>query len=361
MFDPTNQEVLVTFHYGFSANIGGGEYNRFKTFESFDNLITVTSADLSNIQTTIGNASQSKGTTIEVSDNGCCQNTTEMNITLNNQQIELRAADGHRPTVVISNNPPANPPTQLKIINNSKDGDKAELILNGLLLNGQISVNGNMRRVCLRHCTLVSQGATYSLPYNPGIIVNSPGVYIEIDSCILVGGIQVSDGSRVKITNSIMDAGENGSAYASPDANAMYGGPLHIENSTVIGKVDTTEMNASNTIFFAPVNTKKRQEGCVRFSYIPHGSLVPRRYHCYPENENDAARLRPIFLSLRFGDAAYCRLSMQCHEDILRGADDEGEIGVFHDLYQPQREAHLRARLEEYLRFGLEAGVFYIT
>ena len=37
------------------------------------------------------------------------------------------------------------------------------------------------------------------------------------------------------------------------------------------------------------------------------------------------------------------------------------QTGPFHDLFQPQRESNIRARLSEYLRFGLEAGVFYET
>ena len=36
-------------------------------------------------------------------------------------------------------------------------------------------------------------------------------------------------------------------------------------------------------------------------------------------------------------------------------------MGAYHLLFQPQREANLRIRLEEYLRFGLEAGVFFET
>ena len=43
------------------------------------------------------------------------------------------------------------------------------------------------------------------------------------------------------------------------------------------------------------------------------------------------------------------------------GADDEGEMGVMHALFQPQRETNLRIRLEEYLRFGLRAGLIYET
>ena len=45
----------------------------------------------------------------------------------------------------------------------------------------------------------------------------------------------------------------------------------------------------------------------------------------------------------------------------LDGADDDGEIGAFHFLQQPQRLANLEGRLDEYLRFGLEAGVFLVT
>jgi hypothetical protein len=34
-------------------------------------------------------------------------------------------------------------------------------------------------------------------------------------------------------------------------------------------------------------------------------------------------------------------------------------MGAFHHLYQPQRETNVRVRLDEYVRVGLEAGVFH--
>ena len=34
-------------------------------------------------------------------------------------------------------------------------------------------------------------------------------------------------------------------------------------------------------------------------------------------------------------------------------------MGAFHFLFAPQRESDLRTRLDEYLRVGLEAGIFY--
>jgi hypothetical protein len=68
-----------------------------------------------------------------------------------------------------------------------------------------------------------------------------------------------------------------------------------------------------------------------------------------------------VFTSLQYGDPGYCQLSQLCSVFIRQGADDEAEIGAFHNLYQPQREQNLRTRLNEYLRFGLEAGIFYAS
>jgi hypothetical protein len=58
---------------------------------------------------------------------------------------------------------------------------------------------------------------------------------------------------------------------------------------------------------------------------------------------------------------AYCQLATACAEEIRRGADDESEMGVFHDLYQLQRADNLRARLEEYTPASMNAGIVYAS
>ena len=174
-------------------------------------------------------------------------------------------------------------------------------------------------------------------------------------------------------------------------------GELSIEESTVIGKVHTKLLRlVSNSILHArladvdtwdaPVRSSRKQEGCLRFSYVPEGSRAPRRYRCQPDlavrEVIDAAlatdpdlgaadqaelaagvtmRMRPVFTDLRFGRPAYAQLGSSCPPEIRTGADDESEMGAFHVLFQPQRETDLRIRLEEYLRFGLEAGVFHAS
>ena len=176
---------------------------------------------------------------------------------------------------------------------------------------------------------------------------------------------------------------------------------LRLEECTVIGKVHARIAElVSNSIFVAgsagggglpaPVLIERRQTGCVRFSYMPDGARTPRRYRCQPDlevaarveaaarqaqsknqtlddDERDAIRndvlawLQPAFTSLRYGEPGYGQLRSRSPAQIRQGADDEAAIGAGHDLFEPQRMTNLRVRLEEYLRFGLEAGVFAAT
>ena len=110
-----------------------------------------------------------------------------------------------------------------------------------------------------------------------------------------------------------------------------------------------------------PVLADRRQQGCVRFCYLPAGSRTPRRYRCVPTAENDAGELQPVLTSSRYGRPGYVQLDRRTPALVWRGADDESELGALHHLNQPLREAYLQSRLEDYLRFGLEAGFFFAT
>lgn len=138
------------------------------------------------------------------------------------------------------------------------------------------------------------------------------------------------------------------------------GPEMIIKRSTVLGSVHVKQLKIADEVIFAdPIVVDELQYGCVRLSYVPDGSSVPRCFECLPRRSGTkAARLD--FTSTRYGDPGYCQLGLLCDPDIKQG-DGQAEMGAFHDLYQPQREANLRGRLNEYLRFGLEAGIFYGT
>ncbi len=363
--------LKVSFHYGFSMEIGGGEYERKDSFSGFESdSIKKVPNDYSPIQDALG--ALSGNGVVEITRNGIYRETLEINAS-KSQKIELRAVNECRPTIVIIDGSlPAGEVPAFKI----SGADNAEVTINGLVIaGGVLRVNG-IKHLKLRHCTLVpglalKTDGTPQNPAEPSLIIESPDTVVEIDRSIL-GGLRVEEDARVRITNTIVDAmSESNVAYAAIDGSKA-GGELNIKNSTVIGKVHTMSMKlASNAIFMArsaggdqwaaPIISERRQEGCVRFSYLPLEAMVSRRYYCQPTAKEDSARLLPQFTSLTYGDAGYCQLSQNCAQEIRQGADDEAEMGVFHDLYQPQRITNLRVRLDEYLRFGLEAGIFYFT
>ncbi len=162
-----------------------------------------------------------------------------------------------------------------------------------------------------------------------------------------------------------------------PAIGTDYGGmlpgpPTSLVCVTVFGRSYLRSLLlGSEVIFTDPVICQRRQVGCVRFSYLPPDSVTPRRYRCQPDDALEsiptadqpavAARLVPTFTSRRYGDPAYGQLLLRTADEIRSGAENGAEMGAFNALMQPQREANLRIRLDEYLPFGLEPGVIYIT
>jgi hypothetical protein len=146
-------------------------------------------------------------------------------------------------------------------------------------------------------------------------------------------------------------------------------------------------IEATNCIFNETVVAKRRQEGCIRFSFVPANSTAPRLYRCQPgleisdqianETEKTGAALSPAaknkisndveewlmpsFTSITYDHYAYAQLGARCPEQIKAGADNGAEMGAFNFLQQPQRKANLQIVLNEYLPLGLEAGIIYVT
>lgn len=388
---PADAAVEVICHYGFCADMGGGEYERADSFDAtLTSATSVSSPD--SIQDALGTLAGSGA--VEVEDSGRYTGTdAPLGISVNGgAHIELRAANEHRPALILNN--------ELVITG----GSESTASLNGLLISEdqiRVPADADLQYLKLRHCTLVP-GLNLDLDSNPqqstqpSLIVESPGVTIEIEESI-IGGLRVVEGATVKISNTIIDATEETNvAFAALDG-ASAGGVLLIENSTIVGKVHTRRLQlASNTIFkaelltgdswTAPVHSEQTQSGCVRFSYVPPGSIVPRRYRCQPDLAIEKAikdaeqygvslsdpekqqitdwierKMQPVFTDHHYGRPAYAQLALSCPQEITRGADDESEMGAFHNLYQPQRETDLRVRLDEYLRYGLQAGIFYVN
>lgn len=168
----------------------------------------------------------------------------------------------------------------------------------------------------------------------------------------------------IHIRDSVLDAtGHDRAALSAPDCRHAHA-VLHAHRTTVIGEVHTHAVEiAENSVFTGRMQVARRGIGCMRFSYVPGGSRTPRRHRCQPDlvGSQNAQLVRPLFTSERYGTPAYGQLAAGCAEEIKRGAEDGSEMGAFHDLYQPQREDSLRARLAEYTPAGTDAGIIPVT
>src|SRR5690606_30511480 len=154
---------------------------------------------------------------------------------------------------------------------------------------------------------------------------------------------------------------EAGVAFAALD-EVGPGAPLSLRSCTVIGKIHSrTLVLVSNSVLQSattegdgwdgPVVASRRQSGCVRFSYVPPDSLVPRRYRCLPTPGTPSSEApRPQFASTRFSHPAYAQLADHSSPVFLFAADDGGEIGAFNHLQHSQRLNDVKTRLDEYLR-----------
>lgn len=355
--DPPERPVVATFHYGFSAPIGGGEYERGEASPVAGDVRTV--EDSAQLASEVATATSG---TVELAGSGRFDAPTTIAVAAG-ETLTVRAANGARPLLTAAG------PVELAL----EAG--ATLVLDGLVLTGAPLIiadagDDEPRTLVIRHCTIVP-GGIGTEPDAPGLVVEHAFAQVEVEASILAP-LHVTEVASVMVRDSIIDAtDEELVAYRGPAGDLAPGGALTLLGVTVVGKLHARQIDeATNTMFVArlaagdtwpgPVWADRRQVGCVRFSFVPSDARVPRRFQCHPDEE-DQPTLWPHFTSLRYGDPGYGQVSIHTADVIRRGADDEGEMGGFHLLYQPHRETNLRIRLAEYLRFGLEAGIYYAT
>lgn len=248
------------------------------------------------------------------------------------------------------------------------------LVIDGVLIEGRLSVLvGNLGSLRLAHCTLAPDkgGVTVNSSMNPEL--QNTQLQITIDHSIC-GPLSLPESvQKLDVADSIIDHGSAVSAVSAPGTEAR------IVNSTIFGRIvresqqaGLRSLDAENSVFTDLVKVMRRQLGCVRFCFVPNGSLTPRRYRCQPdlalkdvadpgEQACILARVKPSFTSTHYGHPGYAQLSRSCPSEIRTGAEDGSEMGAFSFLKQPQREANLRSQLDEYLPFGLEANLFHVT
>jgi hypothetical protein len=250
-----------------------------------------------------------------------------------------------------------------------------QLQFSGLWISGQLLLSGDEACVQLADCTLVpgislTPRGDAAQPDEPSITGAALAVTLVLNR-VVTGPIALPANSTLRICASIVDAG---SAYCPAIAGvdlASPGATLHIEDSTVIGRVWVQAIRlASNTIFWAkqgyldpwaaPVIAKRLQVGCVRFSWLPASAITPKQYLCLPANAASQPAMEPTFITLRFGAPGYCLLSGDVPMAIWKGADNGSQMGVYYQIQETEAVTNIQIRCAEYVPANLKFGILLI-
>jgi hypothetical protein len=399
--------VDVYYHYGFGSDLGGGTYERPKwllaagvaevqlfvqegvapgaipnTYPSLTDALTAwatTFARPDAVVTILDSRTYALPASLQLKNEGF---------------LVIEAANGQRPLLQT-----AAAGLDIGVLPPAVAGDPdrgGALTLSGVVVEGHLHVTGDLGRLRLLHATLVPGRALREdgQPQTslPSIVVdagpaNAPlNAQLRLEAAFsILGSIECPEHAQgVWLLDSIVDAlSDTGTVLA---AATGTGPSLAAERATLFGRLDVRELELSESIVTGLVQTARTQEGCVRFSWTPHQSHTPRRYRCQPDLAVEAAiqealrrnpalpdadkveitnfvqgYLKPAFRAVDHGRPEYAQLRLSAPLEIRTGAEDGSEMGVFSHVKQPQREGNLQVRLDEYLPFGLQAGIIYVT
>jgi hypothetical protein len=335
---------------------------------------------------------------IEIRDSGVYEERLTIELHAG-EQLLIRAADGCRPVVIPVDDREDDPGRMLVTGHREVEQPSASLpllTLDGLWIGGgPIDLRGQFGGIAISHCTLVPEAGERRLEADrdqraPSLIVNAMPCPISIASSV-VGRIEVDspeagfDPLPLRASDSVLDASRiDGRAVSGGDERRAFVS-LELERVTVLGGADVHNVSlVENSLVTGHLFCERRQTGSVRFSYFRPGSRTPRPTRCQPGTSRAGveaahargeiptgdleralaeatARLTPRFDARVFGDPAYARLALDNAPEILRGADDEGELGAYHNLWQALAVADLRARLLEFSPAGIEIDVRFAS
>lgn len=291
--------VWVTYHYGFSDELGGGEYRRTLSQPAGAVVYRVGHG-----QTFVRIADalarwrdeQPRHAVVEIADSGVY--VEQVNVELaKDQSFQLRAADGTRPVLRLMDWHTARPDA---LWVRGETGSR--VTLDGLLVTGRgVQCEGPLAEVTVRHCTLVpgwtiDANCEPGRPTEPSLELTNTEARVSIERSIL-GPIQVSqdevgaDPIAIRLCDSILDATAPGREAIGAPTWPLAHAVLTIERTTVFGTIEAHAIDlAENSLFVGRIHVARRQRGCMRFCYVTPGSRTPRRYRCQPDTAEQSAR-----------------------------------------------------------------------
>ena len=398
---PPEEEISVTCaHLGMGA-IGGGSYQRPLPAPTAP-VYSVGARGHRSISGALeawrkaDKRGQAPSAVIEITDDRVYREHLDIRLAAG-EQLEIRSAQGHRPVIIPVETGGGRPDRfRVRGPDDPDAPDPPSFTLDGVwVARHSLDLYGSFAGVALRHCTLVpaqSLGTAASPEERrlPSVVVHGTPCPIKIASSV-TGKIRVESPETgfeplpLKVCDSVLDASDwRARAVLGTDDRPAW---VHLSLSrvTVLGGADVHSVgHVEDSIFTGALDCERRQTGHVTFCYLDPGSRTPKRANCQPDTElarvkaqiapgtpaasdpgrleaRTAAGLVPRFDSVQFGQPAYARLAGDAAPELTHGAHDEGELGAYHDLWQPLLVADLRTQLLQFAPVGVDIDIRFAT
>jgi hypothetical protein len=332
---PTEQGIYVAYHYGFSGNVGAGSYERNWITNSVPSVTKLGGGEI---------------LPSELNNNGITQiNDSKTYGPIANKilivNMVLQSASKQRPYLCNENN----------WILSSGLNLNSNIILDGLWVGAkgntpvEVILRGDYECVVIRNCSFDTGGDTNikgEMLHDVKLVIEGRVENLCIESSIM-GPILIRTNGYVEalsVSDSIVQ-----SVDATVNAIEIKTGRTHIDRSTIFGQVDVHRLEASEALFSGLVNVTDTQNGCFRFSAAKAISRLPHPFESFLFKEDT----NHWFTSRRFGDPGYAQLSDTVPTNILRGAENGSEMGAFSTNLNSIKFDGLKAKIDEYMPFGL--------
>lgn len=252
---------------------------------------------------------------------------------------------------------------------------QSQLVLGGLWIEGGVHVEGSASLV-LDHCTIAP--VISGNPDSPGRAAFAVRYVAEEERAETIAGVHAAERTTVRAVRCILgglDLAARPVDLDLVDCLVDGGGGKAIDGShaaarlvhcTLFGEVELSRLSfATGVLFERRLRVNVPSEGTIRFSYVPSGSRTPPQERCIgggaKVREPGTGQAAPVFTARVFGNPAYAQLRPNASFELRHGGEDGNEIGVYNSLRQSDRLASLATVLDEFLPWGMNARVSFIT
>jgi hypothetical protein len=291
--------VQVSYRYGFSDDLGGGEYARTLSQPEGARVYRVGEGEelvRINDALALWREEGPADAVVELVGGGVYVEQIQVELA-QGQSLQLRGAERTRPVLRLMDWQTSRPDALFV-----RGGEGSRFTLDGVLVVGRsVHCEGPMDAVVIRHCTLVPGWTIRSdcspgRPSEPSVELTDSRARVEIHRTIL-GSILVSqdevgaDPIRLHVSDSILDATSPEREAVGAPAGGWAHAVLTVLRTTVVGEIRTHAVElGENSIFLGRMRVARRQWGCLRYSWVTPRSRTPRRYRCQPDLAEDALR-----------------------------------------------------------------------